>query len=255
MKFNNRIISLVLIIVLAIGILSACTPKISEPVDNEVLFQNAGFISEKITKDDKNYIEIRTDGGSSNLEVIDKKIFENIEDEEFYIYTYNSDNVLRSLSKNETIKSSIIDSSLEDAEPITNTISPVAKIDVEDLTILDEYEVDFDNDNTMEKVNMYTTAGRAENGEIMWDDGQRWLIVVHGEDKDYVLFDDYVQLGQITTYIYTIDQNFFIDTLSSGTANLTLKSYLYSQKDDTFIETIPFDTEGNVNMMHSSAGL
>lgn len=254
MKINNRNIGLVLITVLTIGVLSACTPKANEPVDNEVLLQNVGFVEAKTSKDGKNYVELRTDGGSLNLEVINKNIFDNIEDDEFYIYTYNSKNVLKSLSTNETVKHTILDSVQQEAEPITNTISPVAKLPVEDLTILDEYELDFNGDNMMEKVNMYTSAGKAENGEIMWDDGQRWLVVVHGEDKDYVLFDDYVQLGQINTYIYTIDQNFFIATLSSGTANLTLKSYIYSPQDDTFIETTPFDTEGNVNMLHSSIG-
>lgn len=252
MKINNRSISLIIVIVLVISILSACTPKKMElPVD-EVLFQNAGFISEKTEKDGKNYIDIRTDGGSSSLEVIDKKVFDTIEDEDFYIYTYNDKNVLKSLSKNETIKDTILDAAYQDDEPITNTISSVNKLDVEGLTLLDGYEFDFNNDDTMDNINMYTIAERDENGEMMWDDGQRWLFVVHGEDKDYVLFDDYVQIGQIFFYVYTIEQNFYIATLTTGTANLTLKSYVYSEKDDTFIETIPFDTEGNVNMLHSS---
>lgn len=255
MKNNNRNIGLVLIIALSISVLSACTPKTNEPVESGVLLQNVGFIEAKTTKDERHYIDLRTDGGIVNLEVKDKKIFDSIEDDEFYIYTYNDKNVLKSLSRNETIKNNILDSAQQGAEPITNTISPVAKLPVEDLTILDEYEFDFNGDNIMEKVNMYTSAGKAENGEIMWDDGQRWLVVVHGQDKDYVLFDDYVQLGQINSYIYTIDQNFFIATLSTGTANLTLKSYIYSTEDDTFIETIPFNTEGNVNMLHSSIGL
>lgn len=252
MKFKNRNISLILIVVLTISLLSACTPETGEPITDEKLLQNAGFTVIKMVKDDKNFVEIGNNGSTINLEVIDKEVFDSIEDDEFYIYTYNSENILKSLSKNETIKGPVLNSMGEGNEPITNEISPVDKVSVEGLTLLDEYEFDFNGDNIMEKVNMYTSAEKAENGEIMWDDGQRWLFVVHGGDKDYVLFDDYVQLGVINSYIYTIDQNFYIATLSSGTANLTLKSYLYSSHDDMFLETIPFNTEGNVNMLHSS---
>ncbi len=252
MKFKNRNIGLILIIVLTISLLSACTPKTSEPVADEILLQNAGFTVMKKVENDKNLFEIGNNGSTISLEVRDKDVYDSIEENEFYIYTYNSENILKSLSKNDTIKGPVINSMGQGNEPITNEISPVDKVSVEGLTLLDEYEFDFNGDNIMEKINMYTAAERAENGEIMWDDGQRWLFVVHGGDKDYVLFDDYVQLGVINSYVYTIDQNFYITTLSSGTANLTLKSYLYSSSDDMFLETIPFNTDGNVNMLHSS---
>lgn len=258
MKINNKNISLVLVVVLAISVLSACTPKVDEPADNEILLQNAGFTATKTVKDDKNFIEIGNNGSTINLEVMDKDIYDSIEEDEFYIYTYNSENILKSFSKNETIKGPVLNSMEQGIEPnpneVTDEISPVDKVPVEDLTILDQYEFDFKGNGDMGSIVTYTNAERNENGDMMWDDGQRWLIVVHSEDKDYVIFDDYVQLGQINSYVYTIEDNFYIATLSTGTANLTLKSYLYDKDKDVFIETIPFNTEGNVNMAHSTFG-
>ena len=255
MKINSRNISKVLILVLAISFLSACTHKNVQPVDNGLLLQNVGFVGAKTSKDGKNFVEIDTKADKLELEILDQTIYDSIQEKDFYIFAYNEDKVLKALNKSPHLEELIQKTEIPDEEPEGIIISPVDKLPVEDLTILDEYEFDFNGDNIMEKVNMYTTAEKAPNGEIMWDDGQRWLLVVHGQDKDYVLFDDYVQLGNITNYIYTIEEDFYIATITSGTANLTLKSYMYSSENDTFIENIKFNTKGNVNMLHSSGGL
>lgn len=258
MKINHRIISIIIIIVLSISVLAACTPTVVDSDNNEILLQNAGFTVSKTIKDEKNFIQIGENGSTIDLEVLNQDLYNSIEEDEFYIYTYNSDNILKSLSKNQTIKGPYLKSMEQGVETVdelaTREIPSVAKLSVEGLTILDEYEYDFKGNGEMAKIVTYTNAEKDENGEIMWDDGQRWLIVVHNGDVDYVLFDDYVQLGQINSYIYTIEDDFYIATLSSGTANLTLKSYLYDRTKDMFIETIPFNTQGNVNMMHSTFG-
>ena len=133
-------------------------------------------------------------------------------------------------------------------------ITPVDKVDVENLTLLDEYSIDFDNDEVEEKVAMYTVAGKDSNGEIAWDDGQNWLFVVHDTEKDYVLVDEYVQLGRIDFNIYTIEDDFYIATYSGRTASLTLNLYHYDRENDSFVKTTPFTTTGNVNMLKSSYG-
>ena len=258
MKINHRFISLIIVVLLAISLLSACTPTVDKPVDNEVLLQNAGFMVEKTTVDEKNFVEIGNNGSSIKLEVVDKDLFDSVEGDEFYIYTYDGDNILKSISKNETIKGPVLSSMEQGIEPnpneITDEIPPVDKVPVEDLTILDQYEFDFKGNGDMGSIVTYTNAERNENGDMMWDDGQRWLIVVHSEDKDYVIFDDYVQLGRINSYIYSINGDFYIATLSSGTANLTLKLYIYNPDKDMFMETIQYNKDGNVNMHHTTVG-
>lgn len=147
-----------------------------------------------------------------------------------------------------------VDKPIDNKELVSKEILPTEKVDVSNLTLLDEYYFDFDNDGEEERIAMYTAAGRAEDGEIAWDDGQNWLFIVQDTDKDYVLFDDYVQLGSIDFYVYTIEDDFYIDTLQVGTANLTLKSYHYNRDKGNFMMTVPYTTTGNVNMIKTSYG-
>ena len=133
-------------------------------------------------------------------------------------------------------------------------IKPVDKINVDNLSLLDEYLFDFDKDGVEEKIGMYTKAEKGPDGEIYWDDGQNWLFVVQDSDKDYILVDEYVQLGKIDFNIYTIEDDFYITTYSARTASLTLNLYHYDSETDSFIMTVPFNTSGNVNMLKSSYG-
>lgn len=133
-------------------------------------------------------------------------------------------------------------------------IYPEDKISIEDLTLLAEYSIDFDNDGFEDSISMYTEAQKDESGNIAWDDGQNWLFVVHSKDKDYVLYDDYVQLGSIDFYVYNTDDGFFITTVSPRTASLELTRYRYDKDNDIFIMDIPFREENNVNMLYQSYG-
>ena len=133
-------------------------------------------------------------------------------------------------------------------------INPVDKVNVDNLSLLDEFAIDFDNDGIEEKIGMYTSAQKDSNGEVMWDDGQNWLFIVQDTDNDYVLVDEYVQLGSIDFNIYTIEDDFYIATYSSRTASLTLNLYHYDRVNDSFEMTTPYNTTGNVNILKSSYG-
>lgn len=152
-----------------------------------------------------------------------------------------------------------IEEPIEKPEPAENPIEriiiePREKLDVDDLTTLDEFEFDFDKDGQMESIKMLTAAGRGPDGEIAWDDGQDWTLIVQDSDKDYVLVDEYVQLGRIDFNIFTIDEDFYISTYSPRTASLTLNLYQYDRENDSFIMTSPYNTSGNVNMIKTSGG-
>ncbi len=134
------------------------------------------------------------------------------------------------------------------------TIEAVEKVDVGDLTILDEMEFDFDNDGEMEFIRMLTGAQKDSNGQIAWDDGQDWVFIVQDTDKDYILVDEYVQLGRIDFNVFTMDEEFYISTLSPRTASLTFNLYQYDRETSTFIMTTPYNASGNVNMIKTSGG-
>lgn len=140
----------------------------------------------------------------------------------------------------------------EDLDKEETIIVPKEKVDVTGLTLLDEYDFDFDKDGYDENIAMYTAAGRDSNGVIAWDDGQNWLFAVHDTDKDYVLIDEYVQLGTIDFFVFTVDDDFYIATVSARTASLDLITYKYDRENDSFIKTVPFNARGNVNMLKVS---
>lgn len=128
--------------------------------------------------------------------------------------------------------------------------------DTNELTLLDEYEIDIEGDGQMENVQMFTAAQRDQSGNIMWDDGQNWLLTVRGDDREYVLFEGYVQLGEIKYWAYTAgnDSKLHITTLQPGSASLQVMDFVYDAKKDGFEGTEIFNPE-NVNLMHSSANV
>ncbi len=134
------------------------------------------------------------------------------------------------------------------------SIMPTDKISTEGLALLDYYNFDIDGDGIEETISMYVDAEQDPNGKILLDDGQKWLFLVENKDKDYVLFDDFVQLGTIKFYVYNIldEDAFYITTVKSTTANLTITEYRFDKKTKSFISKVVYNTTGNVNMLHSS---
>lgn len=64
-------------------------------------------------------------------------------------------------------------------------------------TKLNEFSFDLDSDNEEEKIEVYTAAGYGPDGKMLWDDGQRWLLVVVDGNKYYPLYSEFVQQGEV----------------------------------------------------------
>ena len=272
MKFNLKNISFILVIVLTVGVLAACTPQ-EQVQNNEVLIEDlilaTGYL-ESTSMEYNSSAEIGNKyyaifdlhkpidvygGDNLKLEVEDKELFDSLEEDEFYIFSYNENNIIRAIDTDYYLKGLVENSMVEDPDddhPFLKEIVSGDKISTDGLTLLDEYIIDFNGDGYEEIIGMYVAAERDDNGEIMWDDGQRWVLVVHVDNKDYVLYDDYVQLGSIQFNVFTADDDFNIVTKSVRTASLDLSQYKYNETNDSFILTIPYSVGGNVNMLYSS---
>ena len=195
MKFNFKNISLVLVFLLAIGLLAGCAQE-----EKEDLTLNVGFLESKSVENDKNYIVLAVNNDNLKLEVEEQDQFDSLKEDEFYIFSHNKDNVLRYIQTDSYLKDVVeysmeegIDDEDEDDNDVLQEIRAEDIISIDELTLLDEYIIDFNNDGYDEIIAMYVAAGRDDKGEIMWDDGQRWVLLIHGDNKDYVLYDDYVQ--------------------------------------------------------------
>lgn len=262
MNLSKKRLNLLIIGIMLLVVVIGCTPKDDEPLTDVVLKQNVGFNSAMTTEDGKDYVDFILNGESTKLQVKDKEIFNTLEIDEFYIFTYTEEGALKSIRKDSFLKDLVENSTKDNDEQDednnngieTEEIAAVDKVSLEGLTLLNEYIIDFNKDGNENKISMYTSAEKAENGEIMWDDGQRWLFVVQGNDEDYVLFDDYVQLGTIDFHVFTIEEDFYITTMHSGTANLTFTEFKFDPQKDVFVKSVPYGTTGNVNKLHSSYG-
>lgn len=264
MKKNFKILMLSLTIILTMAFLFGCTEEIKDP-DNDIVDVTdsskltVGFLNEKYVEDEKMMIEIgyvrsNNDAFSGNLklQVKDDNLFDSLNPLEFYIVAYDKDNNLTAIEKNTIVKDYVLQGQIEPAQTEVVVVTAGDKIDTTDLTLLDSYSTNIFGDQEDETISMYTDATKDSQGNIMWDDGQNWKLVVHGKDNDFVLFDDYLQLGSIDFFAYTIDDEFYISTVNSGTANLTLKEYTFNKTDQTFESRVKSDISGNVNMLHKT---
>lgn len=250
--------SLTLVIIIFIGTLFGCSQK-NNPISQDKIYTNVGFIDNIISESGKNFIQIGIHGGNLKLEVKDEDTFNLLEEGGFYKFAFNEESVLLSIDKDNYIET-LVKNSMEEGlipgedNPIEKRISSSDKISTEGLTLLDFYEFDITGDGSQETISMYVDAEEGPDGEIYWDDGQDWLFLVEGQEEDYILFQDYLQIASLQFYIYTVDDDFYITTIQSGTANLEVTEYQYHPESSEFISTLKHGTRGNVNMLHSSQG-
>lgn len=277
MKRKSKILLFMLGLVLALSFTFGCEQEAESPVDNDdkVLVEredaniSAGFINDKYLEDNKMIVEfgyVKGDNsaydGNLILEINDPDLFDKLELLDHYMIAYDDDNNLISIESNEIVKELMEnESDIEESEPVVEeeeenqeleVISSTDTIDTEAFTLLDTYSIDIYGDEEEEKVEMYVDAEKDEEGNIMWDDGQNWKMIVEGNDYSFILFEDYLQLSSMDFFIYTIDEDFYITTVNSGTANLTMTEYKYNRDNETFEKTIKSDTSGNVNMLYKS---
>lgn len=121
--------------------------------------------------------------------------------------------------------------------------------DISQLTMLETFKYDFDVDGTEEEINLYTSAQKDNNGEIMWDDGQVFKLIIHDTNENFVLFDEYVQLGKVNYYVYLEKDVFTISIISPRTASLTITDYVYDKDVNGFLEKKLIEKTTDINML------
>lgn len=248
-----------MLLVLSLSLAFGCnTDKNTAKVEEEVMV--SGYVTEKTTEGENNYITLHVpktpEGGAIDikLKAANKEDYEYFVENNYYLLSYGKDSlVIKNIQLNNPLGEAIAQGTEEETDnPERKPILPIEKIAIEDYTLLDSYKFDINEDGTEETIGLYTTAQRDSKGEIMWDDGQIWILAVHGKDKDYELFNSYVQLGGIQFYVFTADDTFHITTVENTTAGLKLTDYLYNKAENSFTPEIHYDVLGDVNMLYVS---
>ena len=264
MKRNIKLLLLTLTVLFLMSFAFGCTEDIVNSEDDTVEIvdtwtMSIGFINEKYIENEKMIIELgyvkennEAFDGNLKLEVTESDLFDALEPLELYLVSYDENHKIISINKEKQVKDLVLDDF--DEEPVTQAeeILPMEDLDLSGLTLLDSFDIDIYGDEEFETVAMYTDAEKDPEGNIMWDDGQNWKIVVEGQDKSFVLFDQYLQLSSLEYFVYQVEDDFHISIINSGTANLTLTDYRYIQDKEVFEKVVKSDTEGNVNMIYKS---
>jgi hypothetical protein len=120
------------------------------------------------------------------------------------------------------------------------------------ITKLSDFALDLDDDGLEEKIELYTTAGKSEDGSMIWDDGQNWLLLIEDGDNYYPLFQEYVQLGTVYFNIWYDDKKTpKINVIVSTDAGLNVINYTYDKEQNGYISEKIYDA-GNIQFMFSS---
>lgn len=120
-------------------------------------------------------------------------------------------------------------------------------------TKISEFSADLDTDGGEEKLELLTTAERDKKGNIAWDDGQNWLLLIRDGEKFYPLFSEYVQLGSVyfTVAQYGKDDPPKITVMVSTGANLKLANYAYSKDQKGYKEEPVYNSQA-INLLFTS---
>ncbi len=155
------------------------------------------------------------------------------------------------LNEDNSIDNEVDNPNIEPGNEVKNQIiKPIvaSEKDMNHYTLLEEYLVDFNNDSIEEKVELYAQVGVAEDGEYMWDDGQKWLLLVRSGENIYVLYDEYLQLGKLDVKLYkSFDENsIHLTTSLEAGAGYLIKDYTFNIEEDYFEEEFIFE-ETNIS--------
>lgn len=129
-----------------------------------------------------------------------------------------------------------------------------------DWTQVSKYTGDVDGDGEDENVILKTSAQRSQSGEIEWNDGQNWALYVEDGTQSYILFNEYVQLGnvyfEVSDYYMKDDTEPRINVFVSTGAGLKIKNIGFDKEKDCYFEETIYDTkditDGGINKKFSS---
>ena len=130
---------------------------------------------------------------------------------------------------------------------------PGDSVNTAGMTLLREFSNDLDLDGTEEKIELYTAAGRNEKGEMIWDDGQNWVLAVRDGELAYPLLSQFVQLGVVHFAVSNNGERQIpnITVMVPTGASFIIKGYTFDKDKAGFQEQLLYKSEDD-NWIYSS---
>ena len=122
-------------------------------------------------------------------------------------------------------------------------------------TRLDSAAVDVDGDGTEERVEVYAEVDLDRAGRPMWDDGQRWALVVRRGEAAYPVFAGFVQLGtlQFAAVERAEGDAAALLVLTNAGAGLAVEKWVWDPARGGFVSRGTLDAGGIVKHRFSPA--
>ena len=142
-------------------------------------------------------------------------------------------------------------------------ILPVESFETENLFLLERMEYTLDAAGEEAAVELYTSAQVAADGQMGWDTGDQWTLLVQQENVSFVLYDEYVQYGEVqfwVSYLNTeevpgleledLEQHIYV--MVSTSVGFTLYDYVWDAENTCFWKSVSFQPDHQWITQHSN---
>ena len=142
-------------------------------------------------------------------------------------------------------------------------ICSVASFDTEDMFLLEQMEHSMGADGETAAVALYTSAQIASDGQMGWDTGDEWALLARRENGTFVLFDEYVQYGEVQFWVSDLNPD---EAAAPGSADLethiyvmvttdvgfTMYDYIWDAEELCFWKSVAFQPDHPWSTRHSN---
>lgn len=148
-------------------------------------------------------------------------------------------------NRTETVPEAETPGTLESARTIVRAVDSLPSLP---QTLLDNAAGDLDGDGAPERIELYAAVDRDPEGRLMWDDGQRWALIVRDGDLIYHLVNELVQLGKLSFWLVDPmdgDPPAIVVQRATG-AGVRVQKYIYDRELRGFVAVAAVEASGNV---------
>ena len=142
-------------------------------------------------------------------------------------------------------------------------ITPTDQIHEESMTLLEQVEYTFVPDAERASVELYTSALIADDGQMGWDSGDQWVLLMRQGEQEFLLYDEYVQYGEVQFWVSSINTNgvdspetedldHHIYVMVTSGAGFTMYDYMWDGDEGCFQKSVLLNPENQWNTVHSN---
>jgi hypothetical protein len=91
---------------------------------------------------------------------------------------------------------------------------------------------DLDRDGTQEEIEIRADVERADDGELLWEDGHRWVVLIRDGDREDRLVDQFVPQGRLAGWVVEPEEGSPVVVVlkESGTGGIELRAFRHADR-------------------------